>query len=157
MKISTQSMQIEYLVDHTEHIPTLARWFHAEWGYLNPGDSIEGRITRLQSLKGRRQIPTTFVVLQGGTLLGSASLIAHDMDTRMDLSPWLASVYVAPEYRRGGVGSALVRRVIEEARALGVSPLYLFTTDREDFYAHLGWSVVERTEYRGQRVTIMMI
>lgn len=150
-------MQIEYLVDHPEYIPTLAQWHHAEWGSLNPGDSVERRIARLQSQKGHRQIPTTFIALQGKTLLGSASLIAHDMDTRMELSPWLASVYVAPEYRGRGAGSALVQRVVEEARALGVKPLYLFTTNKEGFYVRLGWSMLERTEYRGKPVVIMTI
>jgi hypothetical protein len=47
-----------------------------------------------------------------GALFGSAMLIAHDMDTRMELSPWLAGVFVAPKRRGCGVGAALVRRVI---------------------------------------------
>ena len=57
----------------------------------------------------------------------------------------------------GGVGSALVRRVVEEARALGVKTLYLYTPDRERFYARTGWSVLERTEYMGVKVVIMSI
>ena len=71
-------------------------------------------------------------------MVGSASLIAQDMDTRPELSPWLASVYVAAEHRRQGIGSALVRRVAQEAAALGVETLYLFTPDQEHFYARLG-------------------
>ncbi len=157
MNPSIQSFQIEYLVNRPEYIPILAHWHYMEWSYLNPGDSVERRITRLQSHGGPGQIPMTFIALQGETLLGSASLIPHDMDTRMDLSPWLASVYVAPEFRRCGIGSALVGRVVGEARILGIHPLYLFTTDKESFYAGLGWSVVERTIYRGQQVTIMAI
>jgi N-acetylglutamate synthase-like GNAT family acetyltransferase len=52
------------------------------------------------------------------------------MDTRLDLAPWLASVLVAPAYRRRGVGSALAERVVEEARALAVETLYLYTYDK---------------------------
>jgi GNAT superfamily N-acetyltransferase len=52
-------------------------------------------------------------------------LVAHDMDTRMDLSPWLAGVFVAPHHRRRGVGAALVQRIIDEATGLGVEQLYL--------------------------------
>jgi GNAT superfamily N-acetyltransferase len=157
MNQSTQPFQIEYLVNRPEYIPILARWHYREWSYLNPGDSVERRMAWLQSHGGPGQIPTTFIALRGETLLGSASLIPHDMDTRMNLSPWLASVYVAPEFRRCGVGSALVHRVVEEAKILGIQPLYLFTTDKESFYTRLGWSVVERTTYRGQQVTIMAI
>ncbi|MBW1858024.1 MAG: hypothetical protein JRI42_07120 [Deltaproteobacteria bacterium] len=85
-------MKIEYLAENLALVPIIAHWHHEEWGYFNPGDSVEKRITNLQTHLGREQIPTTFISLSGGILLGSASLIAHDMDTRMDLSPWLARV-----------------------------------------------------------------
>jgi GNAT superfamily N-acetyltransferase len=150
-------MRIEYLADNVALIPIIARWHHEEWGYFNPGDSVEKRIATLQTHLGRNQIPTTFVSLSKGILLGSASLVPHDMDTRMDLSPWLASMYVTPEHRSRGIGTALVQRVLEEAVELSVETLYLFTPDREGFFASLGWSVVERTEYRGQQVVIMAL
>ena len=38
------------------------------------------------------------------------------MDTRKELSPWLASVFVAPEFRKWGIGSKLVLHVMEQAR-----------------------------------------
>jgi hypothetical protein len=31
-------MQIDYLADHQEFIPTLAHWHHCKWAYLRPGD-----------------------------------------------------------------------------------------------------------------------
>lgn len=86
---------------------------------------------------------------------GSAMLVAHDMDTRVDLSPWLAGVFVTPEQRRHGVGAALVQRVIDEATALGVRRLYLYTPSTEHFYSRLGWSLVERTSYEGVDVAVM--
>jgi len=115
-------MQIGYLADHAAFVPTLARWHHAQWSYLSPGDSVERRIAGLRKQSGRRQIPTTFVAYDttkagDKVLIGSASLIAQDMDTRPELSPWLASVYVAAEHRRQGIGSSLVRRGRGSGRA----------------------------------------
>ena len=150
-------MKIEYLADNTALVPIIVHWHHEEWGHFNPGDSVEKRIANIQTHLGRKQIPTTFVALSRGILLGSASLMAHDMDTRMDLFPWLASIYILPEHRSRGIGTALVQRVIEEAVELDVETLYLFTPDREGFFASLGWSVVERTEYREQKVVIMAL
>jgi predicted N-acetyltransferase YhbS len=147
---------IEYLADHRSFIPTLARWHHAQWHYLDVGKSAQQRADALQK-HGRGQVPTTVVALSGGRPLGSASLIAHDMDTRMELSPWLASVYVAPEHRGRGIGSALVQRIVAQARALGFEHLYLFTPDKERFYARLGWSVLERTTYRGYAQVVMVL
>jgi N-acetylglutamate synthase-like GNAT family acetyltransferase len=82
-------------------------------------------------------------------------LVAHDMDTRMELSPWLAGVFVAPNHRRHGLGTALVRRAVDDAKALGVRRLYLYTPSTELFYSRLGWSLVERTSYRGTDVVVM--
>ncbi len=75
----------------------------------------------------------------------------------MDLSPWLASVYVPVEQRKRGFGSVLVRYVVQEACKRGYRTLYLYTPGREEFYAQLGWSLIERTEYHGHDVSIMTI
>ena len=148
-------MQIGYLADHLEFIPTLARWHHEEWAYLRPGDSLEAGVERLRAACGRREIPTVVIAFADSMLLGSAMLIAHDMDTRMEWSPWLAGVFVAPNYRRQGIGIELVRRIVQEASALGVGRLYLYTPGVEQFYSRHGWSVVERTNYRGADVVVM--
>ena len=148
-------MQIEYLADHPEALPILARWLHEEWGHLRPGDSIEARQARLRNFSNRDRIPLTVVALDDGELLGSASLVAHDMETRMELTPWLAGVFVAKRYRRKGIGGELVRRIMAEAGKLNVPLLYLYTVHSEKFYAGLGWTFQERTAYREQQVVIM--
>ena len=148
-------MQINYLADHQDFIPTLAEWHHREWAYLRPGDSVAARITRLRGYCGHREIPTVLVAFTDRTLAGSAMLVEHDMDTRTELSPWLAGVFVAPDHRRHGVGAALVRRVIVDATALGVHRLYLYTPNTENFYSSRGWALVERTSYRGADVAVM--
>ena len=148
--------RIEYLADHPSFLPSLAQWHHAQWSYLDVGVSTEQRMATLQK-HGKAQVPTTVVALSGGRLLGSASLIAHDMDTRIELSPWLASVYVDPPYRTRGIGSTLVRRITKEAHALGFKRLYLFTPDKAEFYARLGWSVLERMNYRGYPQIVMVL
>jgi len=128
-------MQIGYLADHQEFIPTLAHWHHREWAYLRPGDSFEARMARLRGCCGHHEIPTVIIASTGGTLLGSAMLIAHDMDTRMELSPWLAGVFVAPERRCLGIGAALVQRVMDEATALGVRR-FTFTLQAQSSFTH---------------------
>jgi GNAT superfamily N-acetyltransferase len=148
-------MRIEYLSDHSGALPQLAEWQHAEWGHFRPGDTLEKRTTRLWGYANGDRIPLTVVALEGDEVLGSASLIEHDMETRMELTPWLAGVFVGPEFRRRGIGATLVRRVMAEAARLKVPVLYLYTVHSEKFYAALGWTFQERTSYREQSVVIM--
>lgn len=148
-------MQIDFLADHPEFISPLAQWHHEEWGYIRPGDTIEARTVRLKAECGRGEIPTTFVAFSGSTVIGSATILAHDMDTHMDWTPWLGGVYVASDYRRRGIGSALVERVVECAARLGVRRLYLYTPSAEQMYSRLGWLAIERTHYHGADVVVM--
>lgn len=149
--------EIVYLGDCPEHIPLLAAWHHAQWSYLSPSTTVAQRIARLSENTGKMCVPTTFVALQDGKPAGSASLVNLDMSTRQQLSPWLAAVYVSPEQRRHGIGAALVNRVVEEARALGIPRLYLYTPDKQRFYSRLGWHEIETLDYRGYRMTVMQI
>jgi N-acetylglutamate synthase-like GNAT family acetyltransferase len=77
------------------------------------------------------------------------------MDSRTDLSPWLANVYVNANHRNKGLGKLLVNAVIEHARAIGLQKIYLFTADKADFYRALGWSMISHEDYKGEMVTIM--
>lgn len=148
-------MTIDYLDDHPEAMGTLAQWQHQEWGHLRKDDTLEKRLARMQQFLNRDRIPLTVVALEAGEVLGSASLIDHDMETRMELTPWLASVFVGEPYRRRGIGAQLVRRIMAEAARLEVPLLYLYTVHSERFYGALGWTLAERTAYREQKVVVM--
>jgi N-acetylglutamate synthase-like GNAT family acetyltransferase len=95
------------------------------------------------------------VAVSEGELLGSASLIEHDMDNRLELYPWLAGVFVAPARRRQGIGAALVRRIVAKAGELGITKLYLYTFKSTAFYTDLGWVLLEPAVYRSKQVSIM--
>ncbi|NIP71863.1 MAG: GNAT family N-acetyltransferase [Gammaproteobacteria bacterium] len=151
------SWHIDHLGDHPGSIPQLAQWHHEEWSTLNPGGTVKQRIKSLSWHLAQGQIPATYVAVLEGAVVGSASLIERDMAAYIQLSPWLAGVYVAPAYRRRGIGSALVRRVADEAAGFGITTLYLFTPGRERFYRRLGWEVLERTVYRRHRVAVMAL
>jgi GNAT superfamily N-acetyltransferase len=148
-------IQILPLRERSELIEQLALWHFAQWGSINPASTVERRIARLEGHLQPNRVPQTFIAVDGDQLLGSASLVAADLPSREDLSPWLASVYVDPPFRNRGVGAALVEQVAQEARSLGFSTIYLFTPDRAKFYAELGWQVVELDEWNGTQVTVM--
>ncbi len=150
-------MNIAYLTDYPQHIPTLAAWHHAQWGHLNPGATADGRAERLRQQIVRTGIPTTLIAVEDDAVLGSASLVENDLDTHPHLMPFLASVYVAPAYRKRGIASALVQRIMDETKQLGLPLLYLITPDQQRLYGRLGWSELEEVAYRGETVTLMAV
>lgn len=150
-------MQIIDLRDAPEYIAQLARWHHAEWGYLNPDKTLADYTASMNDYLDAQAIPTMLIAVANGELLGSSSLIACDMDTRPELGPWLANVYVRADQRGRGLGGKLVKAIMALGGQLALSQLYLFTPDQDSFYRRLGWSPLERESFKGTDVSIMRL
>lgn len=148
-------IQIDYLAANPEIIPLLAQWHDQEWGHLTGASTVQLRKARLKHHLQRNAIPTTFVALHHEKPVGSASLVANDMAIFTEWIPWLANVYVLPEYRRQGIGAMLVQRVAAEALNLGYPRLYLYTPDQMHFYETMGWQSAHQRHYRGAEMTVM--
>lgn len=149
-------LEIINLKDEPEHLATLASWHQEQWSYLNPGESLASRIARMQPCLNNDLIPSTFIA-KDKNLIGSAAIVSQDMKTELQLTPWLASVYVRPGSRKQGVGRQLVLHVMEQVRINGIKTLYLYTPDQMSFYKKLGWSVLEQRVYLSHEVTIMQV
>jgi predicted N-acetyltransferase YhbS len=144
-------MHIDYLADHMEAVPLLADWHHHEW----KESTLESTTAELRSHSGRRQIPTTFVAIDEGRVVGSTSLLVADLVGWEHLTPWVASVFVAPDCRGQGIGAALIARAVEEARLLGIPEVYLFTASKQTYYSRLGWLPLAQAQYRDKEIVIM--
>lgn len=141
---------------HAPHlIPTLARWHHAEWAALNPGQSLEQRIARMARYLTDDALPRMVVWMDGEQPLGTAALVQSDMDTRPQQSPWLAAVYVREDCRRRGIAEALIAHIVTLARDAGHPELFLFTPSQAPYYGRRGWQTLAVEDYRGQSVTVM--
>jgi GNAT superfamily N-acetyltransferase len=148
-------VRIELLTNHRDAIPTLAQWFYEEWSHFRPGWTVRDFENSLAGFANTDKIPLALVALEEEELIGAVCLDPHDMETRMDLSPWLAGLYVKQAWRNHGVGTSLVHAIEGKAAELGVPGLYLYTADSERFYARLGWTLREPIIYHGRTVSIM--
>jgi predicted N-acetyltransferase YhbS len=147
--------EIDYLARHERYLPLIAEWQLAEFGYLNPADTLEGRAARLGDALQTDGLPLALVaVSKEGQLVGSASVLASTV-THRHLSPWLSSVFVPSAFRGHGIASALSLRAVKEAQRLGFETLYLFTPRSEQLYAQLGWTRMEVVTHRETALTIM--
>ena len=148
-------IEVVALFDRPEFIPIVAQWNWAEWRDLLTCASCEAFADDLRAKTRRDGIPITFLALEDDAPVGTVSLLADDLESRPELTPWLASLYVVPERRGNGLGKMLVRHAVGAARGFGIATLYLYTPGQAQFYARLGWEFLEATEFRGRAVTIM--
>lgn len=145
-------MYIVALNDRPELVPVVAEWLHAEFDHAR-GPSLAKRVDQL-----RAQTPpeATFILCDNQVPVGTASLVVNDLPSRPELTPWLASVLVRPEFRGRGYSARLVRHV-ETAAASTAPTLWLYTWTAAPLYARLGWEFVgpERDTDRDIPVVLM--
>lgn len=148
-------MGIELLADRPELVAQLAELHYKEWGPMRPGETLPQRIARLRDTCGRSGIPLAVVATDGQQLLGSVLLVASDMETRPELTPWVAGVFVLPEFRHQGIGSALMQYITTKVIEMGLPKFYLYTPSAEAFYSRLGWVSIDRCTEKGVPVVVM--
>jgi ribosomal protein S18 acetylase RimI-like enzyme len=71
---------------------------------------------------------------EGRRLVGMARVL-----TDFTFRAGLYDVIVSPDCHRRGIGSALVRLALKQPRLKGVDQVWLYTTDKQAFYARLGF------------------
>lgn len=54
---------VVYLADHPQHLPVVARWQHAEFGYLNPSSTLDDRVSRLGASLQTDALPLTMIAM----------------------------------------------------------------------------------------------
>ena len=148
-------MHIEYLADHKDTIPTLARWHFEEWSYLHPERTLSDFERSIVEKSNREHIPISLIAMEQDKVIGSIELKTNDLKGRPDISPWLAGLYVDKPHRRKGVGTKLVHELEDLAARLGVSTLFLVTDNAEKFYSRLRWNVHERIAWEDLSITVM--
>jgi GNAT superfamily N-acetyltransferase len=143
---------IAALTDRPELAPAVAGWMLAEFRHaLSP--SHDDQVAKLLAQKAPEE---TFVLFVDHEAVGTASLVTNDLPSRPDLTPWLASVLVRPEFRGRGHSALLVKHV-EAAAARSAAVLWLYTWTAEPLYRRLGWERVglERDTDRNIEVVLM--
>ena len=137
-----RGVRISQLIEHPEYIPQLGQWLFEEWDSILGERTPDARVKKLKAHMNRDKLPLAWVAHANDQLLGTASLRAHDLEGREDLTPWLGGVFVGSHFRRQGIGAALCAAVEEETRSRGIQTLYLFTLDKQAWYSRMGWTVL---------------
>lgn len=70
---------------------------------------------------------------------------------------WLGDLFVAPEFRGRGIGSALAMKIVEIAQSRSIPSLHLQTQSLNGgLYAKLGWEKIEQIHHEGYDALVMV-
>jgi hypothetical protein len=133
----------------------VAGWLWREWWHQD-GYTLEQTHDAIAASVSLSGPPQSFVLLVDGKPIGTASLVAHDLDERPDLTPWLAGVFVIAEARGRRHVVPLIQAVEAACRSAAIPIVWLFTAGAERVYARAGWRSADIIQRHGRRPVILM-
>ncbi|REJ07440.1 GNAT family N-acetyltransferase [Halobacillus trueperi] len=129
-------MKIIRLQERLDLIDLAIDLFWEQWGSGENFMLYEDCIR--QSLKNEDELPLFYILLVEDEIIGTYALLRNDMNSRQDLCPWLACLYVHPDHRGRKIGKQLLSHAIEETGRIGYDALHL-ATDLDGYYERYGW------------------
>jgi len=137
------SPRLEWLIDHPQHSATYAEWIHRQFAYEYAEQPLDEWQREFAAGQSNGEWPC-LIALEGDQLLGGAALARADLALRPDLGPWLACVFVSLEVRGQGLAERLIEGISQAAKQQGFARLYLYTQNKQGYYAKRGWTLLER-------------
>jgi GNAT superfamily N-acetyltransferase len=148
------ALQIRRLEVDEPAFEIVARWRYDAF-FAEDGIAFEESRDAMRRWMGELGYETALLAELNGRPAGSCLLVREEIDPKHDLTPWLAALYVAPEFRGRSIATALVRAIEQHARDVGCTQLHLYTITAEPLYAKLGWSARERFDWHGEKFVLM--
>lgn len=127
----------------------------AEWGHLYEAWDSARALAEFRPQKTDGSLPATLVLREQGRVAGSVSVVRGDCEARRDLDPWLASLYVFPEFRGRGHSHRLIESAIHHAAAANQRELHVFTESAGELFRKHAFTEVERTLLHGKSIEVL--
>ncbi|MEK8197878.1 GNAT family N-acetyltransferase [Lysinibacillus sp. FSL M8-0134] len=113
--------------------------FWKEWGVEGGRAFYEDCM--IHALINPNDIPSFYIAKVDDNIIGTYALIRNDLNSRQDLSPWLACLFIDEKFRGNSLGAKLLNHGLQEAAKRGYEYLYL-TSDLKDYYEKYGWEKI---------------
>lgn len=138
-----EDIKIMNLADVPEYTEEVSCWLWQEWGKA-AGYTRDELLYRTKHCMQKESVPQTFIAFYKTRPAGVVSLWMNDLKTRQDLYPWLATLYVKPEYRCLKIGQALQKHCISRAALTTEYPYLYLITEHDGYYEKTGWEFIEK-------------
>ena len=134
---------IGFLTDYPETVPTLAKWFRAQWPDYYAGRSQEEMEQDFLSDAARDRLPVRLLAFESSELAGTIVLRQRGSETLPEFQPELGGLYVVESRRGHGIGTELVRAGMKVALDQGYETVYATTVAAAGILERLGWELIK--------------
>lgn len=147
-------IEIAFLVDYPEAIPTLAQWFRAQWPEYYAARTPAEIAQDFYSEANRNGLPVRLVAFAGGELVGTITLRERALRAFPKYRPGLGGLFVMEMHRGRGIGTELVSAGMNVAREQGYERVYTATVAASGILERLGWKLVQAVSHGDEQLVI---
>ena len=131
-------MEIISIKDNDTYLKEYIKACNTEWGKEKTPEELNKYIVnKLNQIKTGDKIISILGLIDNHELIGFISLFKYDGDSKRELTPWYATMYVKKEYRGKGYSRILNDAILKEAKELGYEKVYL-KTELHNYYEKFG-------------------
>ena len=127
-----------------ENLNIIVDWMYKWWGKTEGYSIDELNCYILNSLQSDR-LPLTYGIFDNKKIIAIYQFTYSDLDSRPDIYPWLANVYVDEQYRNKGIGKLLIESVKENIKHTNFKEIYLYTPNN-NFYEKYGFDFIGKID-----------
>jgi predicted N-acetyltransferase YhbS len=139
---------IRFLADHLDTIPTLAKWFRAQWPDYHAATSQEKMEQDFLEDASRDRLPIRLVAFESNELAGTIILRENGTETLPEFQPELGGLYVVESHRNHGIATELIRAGMQVARKQGYETVFATTVAAAGILERLGWEFLQTVVYQ---------
>lgn len=149
------TIALKQLSECPEHLETVAHWIYEQW-WSKRCDSPEVVLGWLRTHSKLDTVPYSVIALAESEPVGSCCVIENDCIHRPQYAPWVAAVYVRPDFRRRGIASMILHEAASIAARGRVKGLYIdCLAVTAKVYEKNGWTIYEREV--GDKESVVML
>lgn len=129
-------MEIISVSKYPEYKNVAITYFQSKWANDKTIMLYEDSITHC--IDSTRPLPQWYLLMANEKIIGCAGLITNNFISRMDLYPWICSLYIEESHRGNAYGEILIEKGKKDAKDSGFNYVYL-CTDHIGYYEKYGF------------------
>ncbi len=147
-------IEIAFLVDYPETIPTLVQWFCAQWSEYYAERTPMDIAQDFYAEANRNGLPVRLIAFMDGELAGTITLREHAIWDLPEYRPGLGGLLVKERHRGCGIGTELVKAGMNLAHEQGYIRVYATTVAASGILERLGWRLVQKVLHGDEQLVL---